>query len=323
MKRALCIALLILIPALSAIGQEKQESTGYVYKPKQQPVTNEGSFKSPNCNQPKALDQLLGEKVVFVAKAKRFHGYGYMSFHWTSNRSASVPYDALVGKVGTVTEIQPRPTRALNFRRVIIRLDSSGESVMTEALNDHISDVALLADIEEGRKRWVGKTLWYKSKYLRPSTDAEILEWRKVRKFQPVTVAAVMVGTDLGGVIDFVLQFRDGQEGVAGVTLSASNTSPEFIETLKRLGRKECSFDTVFFTEDPRLTHKWPADVWAAIENDQVLVGMTADQVILAWGEPKSVNNTRTGMLDSSQWVYGDNRYVYIDGSGKVTAIQQ
>src|SRR6266704_1135399 len=319
MKRYITTA--VYLSVLLAHGAGAQD-TGYVYKPKQQPVVNDDSFRSPHCNQPKTLDQLLGEKVVFVAKAKKFHRYGYSSFHWTSTRSASVPYDALVGKVGTVTEIQPRSTSALNFRRVIIRLDESGESVITNALDDSISDVTLLADIEEGRKRWVGKTLWYKSKYLRPSTDAEIQEWREVRKFQPVTVAAVMVGADLRGAIDFVLQFRDGQEGLAGVNLSASNTDPKFIETLKKLGRKECSFDAYFFTEDPRLTHKWPADVWAAIENDQVLVGMTVDQVILTWGEPESVNNARTGMSDSSQWVYGENRYVYVDGSGKVTAIQ-
>lgn len=299
------------------------QDAGYVYTPKQQVVANDDSFRSPNCNQPKTLDQLLGEKVVFVAETKRLQRYGYQSFHWVQNSSASVPYEALVGKVGTVTEIQPRPTGALNFRRVIIKLESSDQAVMTNALNDRIPDVTLLTDIEEGRKRWVGKTLWYKSKYVRPSTDAEPLEWRLVKKFQPATILNVMVGAGQAGAIDFVLQFKDGQEGLAAVTLSASNTAPEFLETLKRLGKKECSLDAMFFTEDPRLTRKWHADVWSAIENGQILVGMTVDQVILAWGEPKSVNNTKNEMLNLSQWVYSGNRYLYIDGSGKVTTIQQ
>lgn len=299
------------------------QDTGYIYKPKQPPVANDDSFRSSNCNQPKTLDQLLGEKVVFVAETKRLQRYGYSSFHWPENRSASVPYDALVGKVGTVTEIQSRPKGALNFRSVIIKLESSDQSVMTNALNDRISDVTLLTDIEEGRKRWVGKTLWYKSKYLRPSSDAEAAEWKKVRKFQPVTVLNVMVGAGHAGAIDFVLQFKDGQEGLAGVNLSASNTDPAFLETLKKLGKKECSFDAMFFTEDPRLTRKWPADIWSAIENGQVLVGMTVDQVVLAWGEPKTVNSHESGESYSSQWVYGERGYVYFDGSGKVTAIQQ
>lgn len=320
MKRYITTAVYLSILLAHGVGAQETE---YVYKPKQQPVVNDDSFRSSNCNQPKTLDQLLGEKVVFVAETKRLQAYGYSSFHWTQNRSASVPYEALVGKVGTVTEIQPRPTGALNFRRVIIKLESSDQSVMTNALNDRISDVTLLTDIQDGRKRWVGKTLWYKSKYLRPSTDAEVLEWRKIRKFQPVTVLNVMVGAGHTGAIDFVLQFKDGQEGLAGVTLSASNTDPEFLKTLKMLGKKECSFDAMFFTEDPRLEHKWSADIWAAIENGQVLVGMTVDQVILAWGEPKNVNNTQTGVSDLSQWVYSEDRYVYIGSSGKVTAVQQ
>jgi hypothetical protein len=328
MKEYITIALYISV--LLAHGVCAQD-TEYVYKPKQQPVANDDSFRSLNCNQPKTLDQLLGEKVVFVAKTKMLQEYGYSTFHWTNNRSESVPYEALVGKTGTVTEIQPRRTgapknaleRFLDSRRVIINLESTDQLVITRAVDDSISDVTLLSDIEEGRKRWVGKTLWYASKYLRPSTDAEVLEWKKVKNFQPVTVVAVMVGADHQGAIDFVLRFRDGREGLAGVTLSASNTSPAFLETLKRLGRKECSFDTAFLTEDPRLTHKWPANIWAAIENDRVLVGMTVDQVIFAWGEPNSVNNTRTGMSSSSQLVYDNKRYVYIDGRGKVAAIQQ
>lgn len=306
--------------SLLLIQTASAENTEYVYKPSPQLVTNNDSSKSPNCNQAKTLDELLGEKVVFVALTKGLQTYGYSSYHWTNDDSwASVPYDALVGKVGTITEIEPRPTGTLNFRKVIIKLEASDESVITKALDDSISDITLLSDIEEGRKRWVGKTLWYKKKNIRPSTDAEPQEWLVVtKKYQPVTVSGVMVGAERGAV-DFVLKFRNGQEGLVSVELSVSNTSPS---SLKIFG-KNCSFDANFFIDDPRLAHNWPEEVWSVIENDQVVVGMNMDQVIMAWGEPDSINTTSTRMSDLSQWIYSNNRYVYLNGSGKVTAVQQ
>jgi hypothetical protein len=306
----------------SLVYDASAQDSGYVYKPKQQPVQNDEQFTSPNCNKAKSLDELLGEKVVFVAKTKRFQRFGYQSYHWLNNRSASVPYDALAGKVGTIVEIQPRSQKELNFRRVVIKLDSD-ESVTTEALDDQISDVTLLSDIEEGRRRWIGKTLWHQSKYLRPATDTEISDWKTALKYQPVKVAGVMVGADTSGSVDFVIQFANGQEGLADVKLSASNTSPKFLETLRKLGRKECSFDSKFLLEDPRLTRKWDPVIWNAIERDEVLVGMTTDQVIMAWGRPKEINSTETKGTLQSQWVYGERRYVYVNETGKVTAIQQ
>jgi hypothetical protein len=52
-----------------------------------------------------------------------------------------------------------------------------------------------------------------------------------------------------------------------------------------------------------------------------VVVGMTANQVRQAWGDPMSVNHTRTAAGASEQWVYDLGRYVYVD-NGVVTAVQ-
>lgn len=52
-------------------------------------------------------------------------------------------------------------------------------------------------------------------------------------------------------------------------------------------------------------------------------IGMTEAQVLgTAWGTPKKKNTTTTKNGVSEQWVYGDNRYVYLD-NGIVTAIQE
>jgi hypothetical protein len=51
-------------------------------------------------------------------------------------------------------------------------------------------------------------------------------------------------------------------------------------------------------------------------------IGMTAKQVeATCWGKPDRVNRTETASVISDQYVYGDNRYVYLR-NGIVTSIQ-
>lgn len=51
-------------------------------------------------------------------------------------------------------------------------------------------------------------------------------------------------------------------------------------------------------------------------------IGMTEEEVLKSsWGKPNKVNRTTTANTVYEQWVYGSNRYVYLD-NGIVTAIQ-
>jgi Domain of unknown function (DUF4124) len=63
----------------------------------------------------------------------------------------------------------------------------------------------------------------------------------------------------------------------------------------------------------------------AAIQNRQVMVGMTAAQAARAWGQPGRVNTTVTASGAREQWVYGNGRqgrqYIYVD-DGVVSAVQ-
>ncbi len=63
----------------------------------------------------------------------------------------------------------------------------------------------------------------------------------------------------------------------------------------------------------------------AAAGGGKVIIGQTADQVRLAWGEPRSVNRTIAAGQISEQWVYPSTKikssYVYLT-NGVVTAMQ-
>ena len=54
---------------------------------------------------------------------------------------------------------------------------------------------------------------------------------------------------------------------------------------------------------------------------NQGVVGMTAEQVRQAWGEPLRINRTQSAGGTQEQWVYGLGYYVYVR-NGVVTAVQ-
>ena len=65
----------------------------------------------------------------------------------------------------------------------------------------------------------------------------------------------------------------------------------------------------------------WDARTIRVVIARQVRLGMTADMVRGAWGDPTRINRTETRLSIREQWVYSDGRYVYLEG-GKVVAIQ-
>lgn len=77
------------------------------------------------------------------------------------------------------------------------------------------------------------------------------------------------------------------------------------------------------FTED--YCSKLPA--WGAarikeIQNGQISLGMTEDQVLASWGSPRKVNNSTGRWGSHQQWVYGDfGPYVYLE-NGRLTSWQ-
>ena len=61
--------------------------------------------------------------------------------------------------------------------------------------------------------------------------------------------------------------------------------------------------------------------MWAAIEEEKVFMGMTEDQALMSWGNPKTVNRTVTGSGVDEQWVYGSSSYLYFK-KGLLSSIQ-
>jgi hypothetical protein len=66
----------------------------------------------------------------------------------------------------------------------------------------------------------------------------------------------------------------------------------------------------------------WPASVTQAAVDKKVIIGMTTEQVVAAWGRPYNINETITARGKSEQWVYGSGQYLYFD-NGVLKTIQR
>lgn len=69
------------------------------------------------------------------------------------------------------------------------------------------------------------------------------------------------------------------------------------------------------------MQHARENTIQRAIAARTVLPGMTQEQCVKAWGEPQKVNQTVTASGVDQQWVYSDQRYLYLD-NGVLRAIQ-
>ena len=58
----------------------------------------------------------------------------------------------------------------------------------------------------------------------------------------------------------------------------------------------------------------WPQNIKEAVENKQVILGMTKEQVKLSWGDPNDVNRTISKNYEREQWVYGRKYLYFING---------
>lgn len=69
--------------------------------------------------------------------------------------------------------------------------------------------------------------------------------------------------------------------------------------------------------------HKgWPRGLCRTIADRQIEMGMTREQVRLAWGKPEHANVTQSAHTTHEQWVYGNGTYVYFVDD-KMTTYQE
>lgn len=287
----------------------------------QNPYIREGSVGKPspdteasdkNGLRYRPIETWVGQKFIFLPKPKSLQQYGYRASYPGDSRCA---YKDCMGRIGTVQEVTPIRYSDSGFH-VKIKMNDNGQVYTASALDGQIDDLAAVADLELARSLWMGKALWFFGHEIATydALTGKIGSLKNVRKYCPVKVMDVVAGWYSFEPARLVVRTESGEEGFVDVNVTGTNV-PDSLRDMAR-------FEDSFLTQDPRLTHKWPPEVWSAIEDGRVFVGMTAEQARMGWGSPIEINTTVTEGGKHEQWVYPGRNFIYVE-NGRVTAAQK
>ncbi|MGD0192780.1 MAG: hypothetical protein ABSD74_18735 [Rhizomicrobium sp.] len=272
----------------------------------------------------------IGQQFLVLPEDESLRSYGYVSFFGGTGLVGQPTYEELAGKVVTVTDVQLTNNTAVSTTPIWIvtfKADATGRVYATrpqkqaspmpdDATVDHLG---LMRDLETSRERYLGKTYWILTNALPKlgvNGSEAITGVVEYEKFMPVTVTDVLAGYSHDNPVRIVVRNDAGQEGYFDMAASLTNRTPL---SLGAVGDR--AFAAQLSATDPKLGHKWPANIWAAIENDTVSIGMSEDQARMAWGEPTEIKKNVDAKHALEHWLYDKGREISFE-NGIVTEIK-
>ncbi|MDI6766085.1 MAG: hypothetical protein QME52_04605 [Bacteroidota bacterium] len=239
------------------------------------------------------------ERFIFLPQDQDKQKYGYQSFQGDKGEYSTLPYEGYVGRIFHIIYME-KSRFFPDIFKVVVQMEDNGDTLIAKAVGKTIDDIGPVRDIDSARTRWLGKTFWYRPWAYKFYSETN----PELKNCTPVTVVEVVAGQAKHTPVRLVLKGPKGETGHVDINVSGTNTGD--------ILRSSYTYDEHFYTIDPRNIFKFSNKVWSAIEDGKVFVGMTAEQALLSWGEPKSINRTTTGRTIQEQWEYGSHTYLYL-----------
>jgi hypothetical protein len=267
-----------------------------------------------------------GMRFIILPQSRAVQHYGYQEMYRDSDKEfVPLPYAEFAGRIVRVTGIaQGHGPNGETLDEADLQLEDDKKTIHGDIDHGCMEDAAPVSDLDTARTLYRGKTLWLASDHVStydPAKDLsdspaalalhEAFGQVKLKQYSPVRVLDVVPGWYASAPVRFIVQDEaTGAAGYVDVHMSDTNV-PKNLQAVSR-------FRDVFLENDPRIAYPWPAKIWTAIENKEVLVGMTATQVQMSWGVPKIIR--RTNGEQAEQWAYAAN-YTLTLKNGVLTAI--
>jgi hypothetical protein len=257
------------------------------------------------------ISSWVGKRFIFIPKLKGTEKYGYQDFEGGSVLGRFLNYDKYVGRIAKVIAVKKRSS----LWDVKFKMEDNGHIIKATAYSESISGIAPIADIDNARSKFLGKTLW--NKKIKLNTYNENMDKSgsvKIKKYSPLKVVNIVCSWDNSSPVRFLLKTPSDEVGFEDVSMSGTNVSDILRDSYK--------FENYFFTKDPKKIYHWPNKVWSAIEEGRVFFGMSTKQASMSWGKPEKVNTTIKQNMVHEQWIYTDDNFLYFE-NGVLTTIQQ
>lgn len=256
---------------------------------------------------PAKVKGMVGQTVIFLPQGlggtdapyiNMRKGFGAAEKPWMSSE--------LAWKKARISEYKEAEGSAFPVRFYLkLDLEGGGEVwYVDQGTGDYVKEIVLESQLNAAKK-WVGKTIWvrdaailnlFKDSPLSAKASENTDDMLKAKNTEKMTLLHVDLTNS--GLLPFLFRVQRG-DNTQGYIAAGSSVDTD-------LARR-------FYLTDPRKEHKWPAAVWKMIEDGRVQLGMTEEQVRMAWGEADWERKDEKSE-GGKEWAYSINR-LYFTGS--------
>ncbi len=251
-----------------------------------------------------------GMRLMILPQPEPLQHFGYQELYRDTDKAYTpLRCGDYAGRIVRVRGIgHGRAANGEVFDEAELQLEDTKQIIHGDIDQGCMNDVGPVPDLEAARKRYLGRILWYSDDTLK-NGDRTL----KIKQYLPVRVTRIDPGWYAPVPIRFIVQTKDGRQGYVDVHMSDTNV-PARLQSRSR-------FEDTFLETDPRKTYAWSPKVWRAIENREVFVGMTAQQVRMSWGDPKETD-TLSSAGNLQKWVY-EGRHLLTLKNGRLITIRR
>lgn len=270
----------------------------------------------------------VGQKImILLTEYDTYNSFGKTLDNLSSGDGLNAK--EYVGRIGTIKSIL-KDYRNDPVAEIV--MDDNKEVIYAGTMLYRIPDVAFVRDFEDARQNLIGKEFWIRLGSL-PLLGKKDVNGRsiyvEIPRFTKVTVSDIAYSDDMlnyNHPIKVIVKLPDGRLAYDVVSWGDTNvlTTPFTSE----------KFENDFLSKSPKEAFHFPDNWWDAINKYQVIVGMDAEAVKLAWNrepdeilKPKSTEKLPTvgSVTVDELWVYwggyGIKYYIYFK-DGKVVFVE-
>ena len=260
----------------------------------------------------------VGQKFVVLTKQNLVRQFGYELYltpecalskkkldpDWETARH-HIRCDKLEQLIIVAQEVKPAGKDYL----VKFEHEQSGRAIFGKTQQGSLEGIALTADLDSAKSKWLGKTIYSVRRFIDTFDSATgSLGMIKVKIEQPLVVTGVKWGmTPLPPKpLRIEVKTARGEKGFIPTRISWTNTITD-----KKTDGAPWSEDIMDI--DPKKVYSWDETMWETINNHSIATGMTSEQVRLSWGPPQSV--VKSASNNSETWSFGAQSLVFVNDS--------